>query len=365
MALLVVGLLVVGHLLGVPILLSYVETDSMEPTIEAGDGFVAVPSGVSGSVEEGDVVVFDAQELDGGGLTTHRVVEVTDEGYVTQGDNNPSPDQVSSEPVVTDGQIVATALQPGDRIVTIPSLGTAVMGLQRVLYNAQLQLTDTLGLTAIFGLTGLSALVLVAGLGLLGVTALADWRDCGRRTRERVRSRARNQPLQPRTIVLLCWIGLCLSTLGTMAALSGTTEVGIVSATFESEAETVIPAGESETLTYSLENGGLVPIVTITEPASEGVIVDNEPTRTARGETANSEVTVTAPDETGYYLRSVSEYRYVGVLPTPVIGSLHAIDSWLARGAVAVTVSGIVFLPLWVTLAFGSHHRSRDRRRAK
>ncbi len=78
-ALIVVALLV-GQLLGQPILLGYVATGSMEPTMSAGDGFVAIPSVVSGEVEEGDVVVYDARELHDGGLTTHRVVEVTDEG---------------------------------------------------------------------------------------------------------------------------------------------------------------------------------------------------------------------------------------------------------------------------------------------
>jgi len=76
--------LVVGpdrrQLLGQPILLGYVATGSMEPTMDAGDGFVSVPSAVTGDVEEGDVVVYQARELHDGGLTTHRVVGETEEG---------------------------------------------------------------------------------------------------------------------------------------------------------------------------------------------------------------------------------------------------------------------------------------------
>jgi len=41
---LVVVLLIVGQLLGQPILLGYVATGSMEPTMDAGDGFVSVPA---------------------------------------------------------------------------------------------------------------------------------------------------------------------------------------------------------------------------------------------------------------------------------------------------------------------------------
>ena len=73
----VVVSLVAGNLLGQPILFSYVETGSMEPTLATGDGFVAVPPEVSGPIDEGDVVVFEAQRIQGGGLTTHRVVSET------------------------------------------------------------------------------------------------------------------------------------------------------------------------------------------------------------------------------------------------------------------------------------------------
>jgi len=76
---LVVVLLIVGQLLGQPILLGYVATGSMEPTMDAGDGFVSVSSAVTGDVEEGDVVVYQARELHDGGLTTHRVVGETEE----------------------------------------------------------------------------------------------------------------------------------------------------------------------------------------------------------------------------------------------------------------------------------------------
>ncbi|WP_394352913.1 signal peptidase I [Natronococcus sp. JC468] len=173
--------IVAGHVLGVPIGLSYVETGSMEPTIETGDGFVAVPSAVAGPIEEGDVIVFDAREIEGGGLTTHRVVETTDQGYVTQGDANPFPDQDSGEPVVTDGQVAATALQINGEVVTIPQLGTAVMSLESGLESGQRWLASTLGTTAVLGTQGLSNLLLAFGLVVLGVS-LAIFERCERLT---------------------------------------------------------------------------------------------------------------------------------------------------------------------------------------
>ena len=57
---LVVVVIVAGQLAGQPVLLGYVTSGSMAPTLETGDGFVAVPAAVSGPIDTGDVVVFEA-----------------------------------------------------------------------------------------------------------------------------------------------------------------------------------------------------------------------------------------------------------------------------------------------------------------
>lgn len=46
--------LVVGQLTGQPVLLGYATSGSMAPTLETGDGFLAVPASLSGEVESGD-----------------------------------------------------------------------------------------------------------------------------------------------------------------------------------------------------------------------------------------------------------------------------------------------------------------------
>jgi signal peptidase len=81
----------------------------MEPTLEPGDGFVAVPAELAGPIDDGDVIVFEAETIQGGGLTTHRVVDETDRGFITRGDANPFTDQDDSEPPVKRAQVVAKA----------------------------------------------------------------------------------------------------------------------------------------------------------------------------------------------------------------------------------------------------------------
>jgi len=57
----VVGLLVLGAMLGQPVLRSYVETGSIAPTLEHGHGFVAVP-GASSWVEQATPVAMPRRE---------------------------------------------------------------------------------------------------------------------------------------------------------------------------------------------------------------------------------------------------------------------------------------------------------------
>ena len=56
--LLIIGGTIAGAALGRPVFLTYVETGSMEPTLEPGDGFVAIPAELAGPIDEGDVIVF-------------------------------------------------------------------------------------------------------------------------------------------------------------------------------------------------------------------------------------------------------------------------------------------------------------------
>ncbi|SNR32076.1 signal peptidase I [Halorubrum vacuolatum] len=167
-ALIVVIALVIGQLTGQPVLLGYVTSESMSPTLEAGDGFIAVPAFAAGEIRSGDVVVFDAVELQGGGLTTHRVVEVTDEGYVTRGDNNPFRDQEGDEPLVTDDRIVATALQVNGQVVRIPGFGTGIETVTGAAESAQLTAATALG---VFVVT-LFVAGLLSGAGIVGFTQL-------------------------------------------------------------------------------------------------------------------------------------------------------------------------------------------------
>jgi signal peptidase len=356
-ALLVVAVvsLVAGQLLGQPVLLSYVETGSMAPTMEPGDGFVAIPSAVAGPTEEGDVVTFRAEEIQGGGLTTHRVVDETERGYVTRGDANPFTDQDGGEPPVREAQIVAQALQIGGQVVVIPALGTVVVGVQDAISGVQRWAAVTLGSRSLLGPRGLTYLVLAASaLAYVLDLAVSDGRD---ERRERDRSRDGG------TSTRLIMAGLALLVVSTatasMVVPAGTQEFGVVSAEFDSERPTTIRQGESSTLPYAVPNAGLVPVHVYLD-AGEGTAVDAEHVYVgSRGETT-VDLTLTAPPETGYYRFFLTEHRYLAALPAPVVDTLYRVHPWLPVVAIDALLGGAVYL-LGMALVGTGRVRSRSR----
>jgi len=345
--------MVVGQVLGQPVLLGYVTTGSMQPTLEPGDGFVAVPSAVAGDIEAGDVVTFRAEAIQGGGLTTHRVVRETERGFVTRGDNNPFTDQDGGEPPVRRADIVAVAWQPGGSVLAIPDLGTVVSAIQDTLETVQRWLAGLAGTRSLLGTQGLAYLVL--GLSLAAYVAdllLTDDR------RERTRDPSRESGMDTRLVMLAFAGALVIAATATMVAPSGPQEFAVVSAEADDPGLGVIESGTNESTRYLLGNGGLVPVVTYFESGAGGAEVAPRSVVVPGRSTANATLTLSAPPETGYYRLYVVEHRYLYVLPEPTIRSLYEVHPWLP----IVAIDAVVGLPFYVIgVALGGRGRLRSR----
>lgn len=340
-ALLIVVLsLVVGHVLGTPILIGYVDSDSMEPTIDEGDGFISIPQPLAGDVEEDDVIVYRARELDGGGLTTHRVVEETDAGYVTKGDNNPFTDQDGPEPIVTDEQVEAEALQVGGRVITIPHLGTVVTGIGDVAGGLRTFLADTLGLGVLSSPRGFGFLLIASGLALV----LFATGSGGRGVRPTKRRTDRED-------VIKLWaaiggVALVVVLLATAAMIipAGVQEYGIASDPDPSDDPLAMEPGGSTQIDYEVNNAALIPTVAIMEPRSDGVAVQPDRVTVGGRGSTTATATITAPQEEGIHYRHVAEHRYLMVLPPGVIEAIHDVHPILALLVVDLVIAGMVVL---------------------
>ncbi|WP_135534310.1 signal peptidase I [Halostella pelagica] len=326
-AVVVIVSMLLGQVLGQPILLGYVTTSSMEPTVDAGDGFVAVPTAVTGDVEKGDVVVFEASEIQGGGLTTHRVVDRTPEGYVTKGDANPFTDQDGDEPPVKDRQIRAEALQIGGTVVTVPHLGTAITTVRSVVG------------TVVGPIAGGSIGGVFVAVGL-ALVALAWLTDGGERIVSRVRSRP--NVFDRRLLFGLLLLVVVVPTTAAMVVPSGATEYGLLVAEEPEDEQLVVEAGGQTSVEYVVENDGIVPVVAVVEPNSEGVTVDERRQYASARGSSTATLTLEGGESTGVHYREVTERRYLAVLPMSVLVTLHDIHPLVAMATVDLVTAFLV-----------------------
>lgn len=316
-----------GMVLGQPVLLGYVETGSMAPTLEPGDGFVAVPSVLAGSIEAGDVVVYRAETVNGGRLTTHRVVRETGGGFVTRGDANVVTDQDNGEPPVKREQIVAEALQIGDWVVVIPKIGLLIAPVQAFVGSLLGGVSGAIGGTAAGGSQTLAYLIFAAGVLAYAWSTIAERRDEGRL--DRGAPSRDDGAIDSRSVVLIGTLAVLALVTGAMVTTGGPHEFGVVSAETDSPRPYVIEAGTTENVTYSVPSYGVVPATVVLEPGSSRVAVEPRSMYVPSRGSVNATVALTAPPETGFRPQVLVEHRYVGILPVGTTRALHAIHPWL------------------------------------
>jgi signal peptidase len=323
--------LVAGPVLGQPVGLAFVETDSMTPTLEPGDGFVAVPTPLAGEIEEGDVVTFPSRS-EGDRLTTHRVVGRTESGFVTRGDANPFTDQQSGEPPVPRDRILAVALQVGGTVVVIPGFEDVVGVSQGVV-------------AALGGLLGLGGTPQQLATALLAATGAAFVLDelLAREGRDDRRSRQRTAGYEA-TKLLVAGVALVLAA-ATLAMVlsSGATVIAYDSVEPSAAADGGIVAGDSREVPVTLRNGGFAPTVAFVSTPDDAALSRETVVLGPRSE-ATVDVTVAAPTTPGSYEQRVVQHRYVAVLPPTVLRPLHAVNPWLARLAVDGVLGGTLFV---------------------
>lgn len=96
---------------------------SMEPEIHTGSVCFVDTKATYTEIQVGEVIAFEAST---GGLVTHRVIAITNEGMETKGDSND----------VTDGVSTTPANFRGKTLFSIPYVGYVIKALQKPLYIA-------------------------------------------------------------------------------------------------------------------------------------------------------------------------------------------------------------------------------------
>lgn len=100
--------------------IGYVPSDSMEPTLPSGSLFLSLPL----EPDEGSIVVFT---IPTGERIVHRVVDVQEDGLVTQGDNNKMTDQDQGWDPVDPDDVQVVPQPNGKPLAVVSPINSVVM----------------------------------------------------------------------------------------------------------------------------------------------------------------------------------------------------------------------------------------------
>lgn len=290
---------------GLPVQPTYATSDSMAPAIDEGDAYIVVESE---NIQSGDIILFYSTRT--GEYTTHRIVEETEAGFITKGDNSPSTDQDSGFPPVKRSAIVGKVVEVGGQPITISGARPLVQFVQ----------------------DNPLAIVGFAALVLLGPELWAARSNQHRPARDVIFAHDIIHPL----FVAGAIIGFILILWG--ASTHQLTWVAMGQAT--SSTHTII-LGEPTTASVFVET--YTPPFTAVIVEAEGLTVLD---RTIHGSTIELDVRVPAVEARGPYRTEVNVYPYPATLPNGVLRSLHNIHWFLAAVGSMVpvfAVAGILY----------------------
>jgi signal peptidase len=153
---------------------------------------------------------------------------------------------------------------------------------------------------------------------------------------------------------------LVLAATATMVAPAGPQSYQIISSEFDSERSDVIRQGTTETLQFTVGNGGQVPVYVFFEEGSENIDIEPQQLRVDGTDQRNGTLTLTAPPETGAYRLFLTEHRYLALLPQSHVQALYTIHPWLPIVVIDALI-GVPFYLVGVTLVGTGRVRRRSR----
>jgi signal peptidase len=307
-----------------PVQLSYVTSDSMEPTLATGDGYVLVSTG---TVETGDIVTYYSERREA--YVTHRVVGSSASGFTTRGDANPTTDQAAGYPPVARSAIVGQVVTVGGGPVVVPRLGTAVELLGQYWYV----------------IAALLAAYVVFGSGV------------GDRRRGRDRQPRSREIVVPVLavafllgVVMVSSAAVTASETYTITETSEATLGGIPAGQASSEVVTIRTTQSPVTHTITDADGAVVANATVStagdwELSYEGVLA---PLRAAIAQPATTNVTAAIPPQgqTGTHTVTFRLHPYPAVLPEGVVRWLHEIHPLVAASVTVglpLSLAGVLY----------------------
>lgn len=322
---------VAGFVLDRPILVSYVTSNSMYPTLKVGDLFFINPLSKGGV---GKIIVFKMN----GHWTVHRVYADVDGGYITKGDNNVATDQQNgfSKPVNA-SDIAGEVITLNGNPIKIPVIGLYIEKTSKIL-----NVSSNLYL----------ALVLLA-VGSVLLTAKDGKRN--KRSKKRVVVRYKTLYTAVSAITLAVLLIAIVSFWGQIGFSYASTLAG-------GQRDGWYLPNSKFKRNVTLTNNGILPVVYMLKPAGSRISL-SETTFTLYGkEKKEVSAVVRVPSETRIYYERIDVFSYPLIFPENALLRMAEINPYLPLTVFSAEFT-LVLVLLYYVMGAGNEVVFRFRRR--
>ena len=287
---------ITGALLERPVLMSYVTSGSMTPTIHENDLIFINP--IATDYRVGDIIVFESN----GKWICHRIFAITGKGFLTKGDNNIAIDQLEGQSPVKPDKIAGKVVTFGGKPLIVPKVG------------------DKIGLLSTYALEyKYLMLVLLITAGLFQIASGGGVRR--RKSKRYVKVRFSQIFVIASFLVILLLTAVSALMIGGQDIQYGTTMAGNV------RPEWVLPGSTFER-TVLLKNVGLYPFLYVVKDDGGRASV-REWFILNPGESREVKVVIKAPKETSIYSERIIITRYLPVAPPEFMAYLAFYNHFL------------------------------------
>ncbi len=299
-----------GFVLNRPVLLSYVTSDSMTPTLNRGDLFLINPLA---EARPNDIVVFNLN----GHWTVHRVVAETDDGYITKGDNNVATDQQGGTNTVKRESVAGVVPVIFGSPLKVPEVGNYIQRLSGTTINI---------LLAIFMIIG-------------GATLLTGKGEARKKEKKVYRLRYKTLYVAVSTVSIAMLLLSILATWGTAGFSYASTLAG------GQREGWYLPDSEFDKQ-IEIKNNALFPLIYVFNLESDRAELQESSRILSAGEKAELNVHIKVPSETRIYYDEIVVQAYPLILPSEIIIRMHSLSPLLPLAAFAMefaVVLGVIY----------------------
>ena len=298
-----------GFFLDRPVFLSYVYSDSMTPTINRGDLFLMNP--FAKNFEVGDIIVFHRRD----GWTVHRVFAVTDEGFITKGDNNVATDQQDGlYPPVNNSDVAG-------KVVVLLGKPLVLRGGGNLIQSLRARLSNVYAI----------AVLLIVGAFL---TFSGD---------SKRKKRVKYYRVSIRTLYAVASVMIVAGFLFVTVASWGTLAFSYSSTLAGGQRDGWYLPGSTFDKNLSVENKALYPFYYfISGDGERAQLLGPTFFRIGGGSSVEVPVHVTVPEDTKIYREEFQVRSYPAILPASLVIFLYSFSPYLPFVAYALLISAVL-----------------------